>query len=116
MDLQPHLDNRLHELIDEAASLDVHSDDLTTAAKNLADLAKIRALLPDPEPTPDPVPVTWWEKTKAATATVWDNETTRVLIKAGGAFGGVGLVVWSTIHKDHVMERSALAQANQRNS
>ena len=116
MDLQPHLDARIHELIDEAASLNVQSDDLTAAAKNLEALSKVRTLLPDPEPVPTPVPVTKWEQVKAGLTSVWDNETTRVLIKAGGAFAGVGLVVWSTVRRDHQLERDALSQANQRNS
>lgn len=114
--LQSHLDSRLHELIDEASSHDIDSKEFADAAKNIRLFSEIRPLLPDPEPDPAPVPVTRWEKVKASAAMVWDNETTRVLIKAGGAFAGVGLVVWSTIHKDHVMERTALAQANQRNS
>jgi hypothetical protein len=45
---------------------------------------------------------------------VWDNETTRVLIKAGGAFAGVALVTWATVRRDHVLTREALSQANQR--
>lgn len=114
--LQPHLEMRLHELIDEASSHDIHSDEFAAAAKNLAEFSKLHSLLPEPEPAPAPVPVTRWERVKAGASAVWDNETTRVFIKAGGAFAGVGLVVWSTIHKDHIMERQALAQANQHNS
>ena len=103
-------------MIDEMTQIDIASDDFSSATKNLAAFATVRPLLPEPDPDPTPVPVTKWDRFKAATAAVWDNETTRVFIKAAGAFGGVGLVVYSTIHKDHVIERSALGQANQRNS
>lgn len=114
--LQPRLDESLAQLIAQTTSFDVHSDDLAKAATNLEALSKIRALLPDPDPDPTNVPVTPWEKVKTAAASVWDNETTRVLIKAGGAFGGVALVVWSSVIRDHNLERNALTQANQRNS
>ena len=116
INLQSQLDERLRELIDEASGLDIESNDFALAAKNLRLFSEVRPLLPEAEPTSTTVPATKWGRFKAGTAAVWDNETTRVFIKAGGAFAGVGLVVWSTIHKDHVMERQALAQANQRNS
>lgn len=61
-----------------------------------------------------PEPNTVMGKLKANLNGVWDNETTRVLIKAGGAFAGVALVAWTTIHRDHVITRDALSQANQR--
>jgi len=95
---------------------DLSTEDATTAMKNLETFSKCRPPEPEPEPTPDPVPVTRWEKVKAAASSVWDNETTRVVIKAGGAFAGVAVVAYSTIHKDHVIELQALAQANQRSS
>lgn len=109
-------DVKLKDLIEEAASFDIQSDEATTAMKNLETFSKCRPPVPEPEPTPEPVPVTRWERFKCGTAAVWDNETTRTLIKAGGAFAGVALVAYSTIQRDHVMERQALAQANQRPS
>jgi len=82
--------------------------------KNLKLYSECRPPKPEPEPEPAVVPTTRWGKIKAGASCVWDNETTRTLIKAGGAFAGVAVVAYSTIHKDHVMERQALAQANQR--
>lgn len=109
-------DQHQRRLIDEFDKIDIASDDFASATKNLSAFSQVRALMPEPEPAPAPVPVTKWERLKCGVSAVWDNETTRVLIKAGGAFAGVGLVVWSTIHKETVVERTALAQANQRNS
>lgn len=109
-------DQRLRLLLDETASIDITDDNFPVAAKNLSAFAAVRAVLPEPEPVPDPVPATRWGRFKAGAATVWDNETTRVFIKAGGAFAGVGLVVWSTVRRDHVLDKTAMNQANQRNS
>lgn len=109
-------DARLEELIEETANHPLDTDGATTVMKNLKLFSECRPPEPEPEPTPAVVPTTRWERFKAGTACVWDNETTRVLIKAGGAFAGVAVVAYSTIHKDHVMERQALAQANQRPS
>ena len=104
------------DFLERHANIDLASEDGTTFAKNLETFSKARPPEPEPTPIPDPVPVTVWEKVKHRTACFWDNETTRVLIKAGGAFAGVAVVAYSTIHKDHVIERQALAQANQRNN
>lgn len=116
-DIHSHFDENLRELIDKATdNIDLASDEASKAMKNLKIFSECRPPKPEPEPTPAPVPVTRWEKVKAAASCVWDNETTRVAIKAGGALTGVVVVAWSTVHKDHVLERQALAQANQRNS
>lgn len=95
--------------------LDFETDEATAAVKNLKTLSECR---PPTEEVPETEPelTTVWGKLKHQTARVWDNETTRVFIKAGGAFAGVALVTWATIHRDHVMTREALSQANQRNS
>ena len=98
----------------ESLPSDLETNEATTAMKNLETFSKCRPADPEPEPTPQPVPTTRWGKARAGIASVLDNETTRVFIKAGGAFAGVAVVAYSTIHKDHVMERQALAQANQR--
>lgn len=107
--------DKLVELI-ESLPTDLESTEATTAMKNLETFSKIHTALPDPDPTLDPEPTTVRGKVARATARVWDNETTRVLIKAGGAFAGVALVAHSTIKRDHVLERQAIDQANQRNS
>lgn len=95
---------------------DLSSDEASTAMKNLRVLSECRPPLPTPEPEATPEPTTVLGKLKASLAGAWDNETTRVLLKAGGAFAGVALVTWTTIHRDHVVTREALSQANQRNS
>lgn len=102
------------DFVDRISKMDLADEDATAAVKNLEVFSKCRPPAPEPEPTPDPVPTTWQGKLAARTAAVWDNETTRVLIKAGGAFAGIALVAYSTIHKDHVIERQAMAQANQK--
>lgn len=94
--------------------LDLGADEAKTIMQNLRTFTECRPPMPEPEPTPEPVPTTVWEKTKAGASAVWDNETTRVLLKAGGAFAGVAVVAYSTIKRDHVIERQAFAQANQR--
>jgi hypothetical protein len=107
--------DKLVELIKNVPT-DLESDESTNAMKNIETFSKIHTALPEPEPTPDPAPTTRRGKVARATARVWDNETTRVLIKSGGAFAGVAVVAYSTIRRDHVLERQALDQANQRNS
>jgi len=103
---------RYIQLVEEASQHDLDSDAATTAMKNLEVFSKCRPPEPELEPTPIPEPTTFRGKVKLGLARVWDNETTRVFIKAGGAFAGVALVAYSTIHKDTVLERQALAQAN----
>lgn len=107
--------DKLIELIENIPT-NLELDDTTTAVKNLETFSKIHVALPDPEPAPDPEPTTVRGRAARAMARAWDNETTRVFIKAGGAFAGVGLVAYSTIRRDHVLERQAIDQANQRNS
>ena len=107
-------DDKLVQLIANVPT-DLESNEATNAMKNIETFSKIHTALPDPEPTLDPEPTKVLGKVARATARVWDNETTRVLIKAGGAFAGVALVAHSTIKRDHVLERQAIDQANQRN-
>lgn len=108
--------NRLETMVDELTTLDIASSEATTAMRNIVEFTKLQPPKPEPEPEPTAVasPPTKWQRFKCGTSAVWDNETTRVLIKAGGAFAGVALVVYSTIHRDHVVDRTALQQANQR--
>lgn len=101
------------DLIAEAATHELHSEAATTAMKNLETFSKVRPPEPEPEPIPEPVPTTRWGKVKLNLACALDNETTRTFIKAGGAFAGVAVVAYSTIHRDHVLERNAINQANQ---
>lgn len=116
-DIQAHFDDHLKEMLDKATdNIDLASDDATTRMKNLKLFSECRPQpIPVAEPIPEP-PTTRWGKFCCWAGRVWDNETTRVTIKAGGALSGVALVAYSTIHKDHVIERQAIAQANQRNS
>ncbi len=104
-------DEHLTELIHQAARFDLASEGATTAMQNLEKFSKC-APAPDPEPEPTPEPLTRWGRVRASVACALDNETTRTFIKAGGAFAGVGLVVWSTIHRDGVLDRQSLDQAN----
>lgn len=96
---------------------DLESEETARAVKNLADFSKCRPPAPQPAPSTDvvvpetPEP-TRRQKVMAGMGRVLDNETMRTFIKAGGTFAGVALVAYSTIHKDHVLERQALAQAN----
>lgn len=101
-------------LVAKATEHPLESEAATVAIKNLKTFSDARPPVPEPDPTP--TPTTRWGKVKAGAAQALDNETTRTLIKAGGAFAGVALVAYATIHKDHVVERQALAQANQRSS
>lgn len=107
-------DATFETLVEKAAEYELSDPATTTVMKNLQLFSASRPPAPAPETETTPVPVTKWSKFKTGAAKVLDNETTRVAIKAVGSVAGVGLVVWTTIHKDHVMERNALAQANQR--
>ncbi len=107
-------DETLVFLMTKVAHLPIESTEATAAMKNLKIFAECQPLLPPPEAEVPDVPTTFWSRSKAAVAAAWDNETTRVLIKTGGTFAGVALVAYSTIKRDHVLERQALAQANQR--
>lgn len=101
------------DLLKEASSYELHTPEALAAFKTLG--AVTQCQLP-PIETPDPEPTTKWGRFKRTAGAVLDNETTRTLIKAGGAFGGVALVGHLTVRQDRVLERQALAQANQRNS
>lgn len=112
-DIKAHFDMHLRAAIDDATDKDLGSEEAAAMIKNLANLAAIRPSLVEPETDPEPVvPTTRAGKISARLAKVLDNETTRVFIKAGGALAGVAVVAYSTIHKDHVIERQAMAQAN----
>jgi hypothetical protein len=115
-DLVTLYDNVYRDALDHVNKLDIDTDDATTAMKNLKTLSECRP--PTQEATPEtiPEPTTVLGKIKCTLAGAWDNETTRVFIKAGGAFAGVALVTWTTVRRDHVLTREALSQANQRNS
>ena len=106
------LDDKIRTLI--ASVPDSITDDRASdAAKTLETLSKVHtALKPEPEILPDPVPTTRLGRVRAGLSKAWDNETTRAVIKAGGAFAGVAYVTHATIKKDHILERQALAQAN----
>lgn len=104
------------EALSDVKSLDFTQESAATAVKTLRTLSECRPPSPTPEPEAIPEPTTVLGKLRAGLGGMWDNETTRVLIKAGGAFAGVALVTWTTIHRDHVVTREALSQANQRNS
>jgi len=109
-------DDLFSKALIEAASHEIATDEATTAMKNLKTLSEAQPPAPEPEPEPQKELNTVLDKVKDRLEWVWDNETTRVFIKAGGAFAGVALVTWTTVHRDHVLTREALSQANQRNS
>lgn len=113
------LPNEAHDaeyvnIVDKIHHMDLASQEATTAIKNLKTFSESRPPTSELEPTPEPTTV--WGKLKLGTSRLWDNETTRIMIKTGGAFAGVALVTYSTIHRDSVLDRQAIAQANQRNS
>lgn len=111
-DLQSHYDEHLKELMDKVTELDINDPATLTAMKSVQIFSNSRPSLPEVPPTPEPT--TLRGRAGRRIAAIWDNETTRVFIKAAGAFAGVGAITYATIHKDHVIERQALAQANQR--
>lgn len=102
------------EVVVRASKYELSSDEATVAMKNLRVLSDCRPPTSEPDPEVVPEPTTVLGKLKASLNGVWDNETTRVFIKAGGAFAGVALVTWTTVHRDHVITREPLSQANQR--
>lgn len=104
------------DALSEATGFDLSTNEATTAMKNLKTLSECRPSISELEPEPTPEPTTVLGKLRFNMREMWDNETTRVFIKAGGAFAGVALVTWTTVHRDHVVTREALSQANQRNS
>lgn len=109
-DPQTFFNETFEDLTRRVANEDITGDTFTAAVRNLKLFSDIAA----PPCPPKPDPTTKWGKTKAGVGKVLDNETTRTLIKAGGAFAGVLTVTYATIKRDHVLERTALAQANQR--
>lgn len=109
-------DETYMEAVRDVRDRELDLESTTTAIKNLETLSKCRPPEPPETSTETPEPTTFWGKVAVQVACVWDNETTRTLIKAGGAFAGVALVAHQTVRKDHVLERQALAQANQRPS
>lgn len=112
-ELNDEYDKVFMNALNEVYQFDINSDEATAGIKNLKVLSECRP--PEQEELKTkPEPVTVLEKVKANLPGVWDNETTRALIKAGGAFAGVALVTWATVRRDHVMTRDALSQANQR--
>lgn len=111
---QERFDETLMDFVDRIAKLDLSDEDATTAVRNLKTFSECRPPKPEPEPEPITVPTTRMEKAMATAARVLDNETARTTIKAVGAFAGIALVAYATIHKDHVLERQALAQTTQR--
>ena len=111
-DPQALYDERLAEMFEAIPNYDLSSDEATTAMKNIKIFSECRPPAPDPEPTPEPN--TFRGKLAVRTARIWDNETTRVAIKAGGALAGTVAVIYATIHKDHVLERQAMGHATQK--
>lgn len=106
-------DRTLDDCLTRIMNEDVTTDGFGKAVDNYTKLSHARPSEPEPTPDPEPVPETAWEKVKDGATKIWESETTRVLIKAAGAFAGVALVVSQTIHRDRVLEKTALAQANQ---
>lgn len=109
-------DEVFSEMLRDVKSRDLSEDATATAVKNFRVFSECRPPTPAPEPEAIPEPTTFWGKLRCGAAGVLDNETTRTLIKAGGALAGIVVVTWTTVHRDHVIERTAMSQANQRNS
>lgn len=104
------INETLMDLVHKAADIDIASVEATTAWQNIKTVSD---LLPEQAESTEPEPTTFLGKVGRSFAKAWDNDTTRVLLKSGFAFAGVAGVAYTTIHKDHVVERQALAQANQ---
>lgn len=110
-DLPQLHDTKFAEMI-AAFPEDITSEEAVRASKVIETFSKTRPQPPEPEVLPDPVPTTRLGKIKAGLAAAWDNETTRITIKAGLGFAGVAYVTHATVNKDHILEKQALAQAN----
>lgn len=105
---QDYFDEAYKELVEKIVEMPLEDEATTTRIRNLRTFSECRIeVAPDEEE-----PTTKWGKFKCGVSKIWDNETTRTAIKAGGAFAGVIAVVWTTVHRDHVIEREALNQAN----
>lgn len=105
-------DEQFNRFMSEIAGSELADDSTTTEFKNFKLFSEI-TVPAAAEPDPIPEPTTVQGRILRGISRVWDNETTRVLIKAGGAFAGVATVAYATIHKDHVLERQAYQQAQQ---
>lgn len=103
------------DMVEDIHNRELDDESTTTAISNLVAFSKVQVNRPDTEPEPDQpvVPTTRLGRAWAGVGRILDNETTRALIKAGGAFAGVAFVANATIKKDHVLERQALDQAHQ---
>lgn len=98
----------------KVAKLDPKEDTTLAAAKTLQVIANAHPYRYPTEPAPEPVPTTFGGKFKKGAVAVYESETTRAIVKAGGALAGVVAVIYATIHKDHVLERQSVQQANQK--
>ena len=113
-DLVSEFDKVYSDALAQIRPEELAGEEAAAFVKNLRILSECRPpVTPEPEAAPDSTTV--MGKLKAGVAGVWDNETTRVFIKAGGAFAGVALVVWSTVHRDHVIQREAMSLATRNN-
>lgn len=109
-------DKTYMDFVKEVATMDLASDDMTTAMKNFETYSKVRPSEPELEPVQPDVPTTFLGKLGAGLSRVWNNETTQIFGKAAIGFAGVYVVAHQTIQKERVLERQAMNQANQRNS
>lgn len=115
MDSHELLQDKFKSLVEQIDPHDLETEDATRAINNLKKFSEIEPpKSPEPEPIPEPVPTTFRGKLACTANRVYESETTRSLIKAGGAFAGVVAVVWATVHRDTVLQREALNQANQK--
>jgi hypothetical protein len=90
---------------------DITSEEAVRASKVLETFSKTRPIDPEPEIPTHTVPTTRLGKIKAGIASAWDNETTRVALKAGLGFAGIAYVTHATVKKDHILEKQAIAIA-----
>lgn len=108
MDDHESLQEKFQSLLDTIDPADSGSAIELDKIRNLQELSKIQ-----PPADVRPIPTTVVGKARATAWNIWDNETTRVVIKSGLAAAGVLGVTWATVHRDHVLTRDALSQANQ---
>jgi DNA-binding transcriptional regulator PaaX len=107
MEKQPYElhDEASAKMIEQIMNADLTTEEGAALVKNFRTFTESQPHRPDPALDPDPVPTTWYGKTARKVGCALETETARTLIKAGAHLGGVALLVFATIKRDHVLER-----------